>query len=150
MSAEDTIKCILLLPPDRPRSHARTELAGRGWDVLELTSAIEAMAELAICERSQAARSAWGLQRGANVILAIEEPAACQHVPPLLRAIRMYLPSLTVLECIDGQFSPLNASKVEDIVCPEDEADAEQLPELGAFKVTRDELNMLLELGETE
>jgi hypothetical protein len=109
-----------------------------------------AMAELAVCERGQAARSAWGLERATRVVLAVDQPDDCQHLAAMLEAVAHYMPSVAVWDCSDGQLRPMPLPAV---------APAEQRPRTGsaadstagdggdAATISREELDMLLETG---
>lgn len=173
MPATDFTRCIVLTPT-RPASEAvRAALAERTWVVDAFDDPALAMAELAVCERAQAARSAWGLQRAGKVVLALDEPDSCAQVQPLLAAVKRYMPDVAIWDCSRGRLTPVHepsetvaaagVEPQESSVCDEaginyqeaeavrEEADAMHDDEVEqAATISRAELDMLLDMGEDE
>lgn len=93
MHAGETI-CIALTPPGAAVDALRAAATQRGWRVVPFDEPIEALAELAIRERAQAARSAWGLPRVDQVVMTVVEPSQCEAFHDLSSAMAKYFPSV--------------------------------------------------------
>lgn len=159
MPADAPTKCIWLAQPRKTRSGLTQPhlLSQQGWDVTAFDDPVLAMAELALCERAQAARSAWGLERVNRVVLAVEEPDACSQTSAMLAAVARYLPDVAVWHCSNGQLQPVTLTPASsapagaaehglDLIAPTDEPPKWQCDTQEA-NITRDELDMLLDLG---
>jgi len=152
MPATEPTRCILLTPPRRAGDGdvARPDLSQQEWEVTEFDDPALAMAELAVCERGQAARSAWGLERATRVVLAVDQPDHCPHLAAMLGAVARYMPSVAVWDCSDGQLRPMPLPTVAPAVRTSRTAPADSsavCEDADAANISREELDMLLETG---
>jgi len=166
MPTNDRTTCIVLMHNNERNATSaddvvRHALEQRGWAITYLDDPTQAMVELAICERAQTARAAWGLQRAANVVLAIDQPQ-CYEL--LLDAVAHYLPTVQVYDCSGGKLRLLQQStngQTPSITKPEQvsepkaqtsattdrrESDDESRDANTSPSISRDELDMLLEM----
>lgn len=144
---------MLLTSSASQSTHAASAI-DRDWKVRCINDPLLAMAELALCERAEAARSAWGLHRAGRLALALQQPTNDQYVQDLICAVRQYLPGVSIYDCTDS--TPRLLTPAHDHVVSEqptrtgadmhDDGD-----ENDAHAISRDELDMLFEAaGERE
>lgn len=169
----ENTRCILLAPVGRGRSGDLVGLVeARGWDPVVLTDACLAMAELCLEDRTQSARTAWGLRpsrRLALVVVPESAPPAAARAEKLINAVRRYLPHVEVWLSDGRDLTPVPAASTSDDAPPgpsrsgapahaeaggspfaaptAHRADRAQ-PELVPVEITREEIDMLFALGD--
>lgn len=127
---EVTVRCIVCVCGERNRHHDHVELirqliADRGWQAEFHDDPCFAFAALCLLERSQASRTAWGLQRAERIGFAIAAPpclldAAGSHaatteeqIPAqLIHAIDHHLPSVEIYHIADERLAPIDPSRL--------------------------------------
>ncbi|HRQ76312.1 MAG TPA: hypothetical protein PK098_10385 [Phycisphaerales bacterium] len=109
MHAGETI-CIALTPPGAAVDALRAVATERGWRVVPFDEPLEAMAELAVRERAQAARSAWGLPRVDQVVMTVVEPSQCEAFHDLNGALAKYFPSVERYVFMDKRLTAVAAA----------------------------------------
>jgi len=84
----------------------RDAIAAHGWSVTALHDPVMAMAELCLLERSQAARSAWGLRGTSDLVLVLADPTPLDD---LVDAVQWYLPGVAIWRAENGTMTMLDA-----------------------------------------
>lgn len=108
MTEQDVTRAVAMVPPGRRLSaREREALEERGWRYTEVADPVLAFAELALRERAQRARAAWGLPRAERIVLVIIEPPAHRETAPLLEALSRYFNAVEVWACALARLSPL-------------------------------------------
>ena len=102
------------LLPERLRS----EFENRDWFAIVQHDPFLAMAELALREKAQAARAAWGLQRMEGLALVIVEPTRWPDaiVRDLCAAVRRWLPAATLWSTTGDRIEPIASDAAKPLV----------------------------------
>lgn len=97
-------------PPAGLSEALRAEFEKRDWFAVVEHDPHLALAELALREKAQSARAAWGLQRMEGLALVIVEPKrwADETVADLCAAIRRWLPAATIWSASGDRIDAIN------------------------------------------
>jgi hypothetical protein len=117
-NSNEWTRVVLLAPPSSGQTSSevgeplKSLFAARDWFAIQLSDPYQAMAELCLRERAQAARAGWGLKRLEQLALAIHQPYVWQDqvINELVDSVRQYLPSVTIWRIDHDEITPWNIS----------------------------------------
>lgn len=156
-----TICIIIASESDRGDGRLRRVLAERQWQPVMHTEPLAAMAEAAIREGEQVARSEWGLLRTESIVMMISERWADEHADDqaqLIHAMRQYLPGISLWSLDGHDLTPIHvpqsacepAGAMHSRSEPAHRIDGHLSTSeaRASITITREEMDMLLEATE--
>jgi hypothetical protein len=109
MASHEWTRVVLLRPAvDSPKdARLNAIFAARDWFAIEHTNPYQAMTELCLRERAQAARAAWGLQRLERSALVILDSEDLTQFIDLVQAVKRHLPATSIWKWSGDDLEPL-------------------------------------------
>lgn len=112
-SSHEWTRVVVLRPASHGPidQHLKTALTQREWFAVEHTEPHQALAELCLREKAQAARAGWGLQRVEKSALLIVDPFEFPAARTLIAATRKYVPTASIWTYAEGEFTAVGKAR---------------------------------------
>ena len=111
-SHEWTRVVVLRSDADGPKdARLNAIFVARDWYAIEHANAWQAMAELCLRERAQAARAAWGLQRMERSALVLLDPLEERELFDFVQSVKKHLPGTSIWSWSGVDLEPLAAGE---------------------------------------